>query len=158
MAVAGGSVPRLARWSLWAVWSLLVVCFFDVLNPGASPTAGWILSFTAWLGLPPGFAAKTVHVVSYAVWAVLWVGALAGGYLRPLERRLWPWAVAALAAFAVTIETLQLLNPARTATWKDAGFNLGGILLGLGLRALLRRRLSPPGGEAKTLPGVRGAS
>jgi len=158
MTVAGGSVPRLARWSLWAIWSLFVVYFFDVFNPGASPTAGWVLSLSAWLGLPPGFAAKTVHVVSYAVWAFLWVGALSGGYLRPLERWLWPWAAAALAAFAVTVETLQLLNPARTAAWKDVGFNVGGILLGLGLRALLRRWLTPRGGKVKTLPGVQDAN
>jgi hypothetical protein len=152
MTAASGWVPRLARWSLWAIWSLFVVYFFDVFIPGASPTAGWVLRLTAWLGLPPAFAAKTVHVASYAVWAFLWVGALSGGYLRPLERRLWPWAAAVLAAFAVTVEMLQLLNPARTATWKDVGFNLGGILLGLGLRALLRRWLCPQGWGAKTRP------
>jgi hypothetical protein len=158
MTVADGSLPRWARWALWAIWSVLVVYLFDILNPGTSPTASWVLGFCARLGLPPGFASKMVHVVSYAVWAFLWLGALSGGYLRPLEGRLWPWAVAGLVAFAVGIEMLQHLNSARVAAWKDVGFNLGGILLGLSLRALARRCLPSRGGEANPLPGIHGAS
>jgi len=147
MAVPDRTIPGLARWFFWAIWSLCVVYFFDVLNPADSPSAGWVLGFCARLGLPPGFAADAVHVASYAAWALLWIGALSGGYLRPLARRLWLWALAGPVAFALVIEMLQLLNPARVAGWKDVGLNLAGILLGLGARALLRRWLSASGGE-----------
>jgi VanZ family protein len=68
--------------------------------------------------------AKSIHVLGYAVFAIL------GGWLRAPLR--WRWLVLFLVmAHGTVMELLQTLTPTRSGTLQDVGFDNLGVALGL---------------------------
>jgi VanZ family protein len=110
-------VPR-GRWLVWLAYAALLTTSLLVPIPEDPLTLS---------AASPHFrftVAKTVHVLAYALFAIL------TGWLRAPLRFRWLLLFLVTAHGTVT-ELLQTLTPTRTGTLRDVGFDNLGVALGL---------------------------
>jgi VanZ family protein len=81
---------------------------------------------------------RASHVLEYVVLAVLFSRAVMWG--QGPQRRLLGLAFGLTAAYALVDEFHQMFVPKRTFQLFDLGLDLGGILLGIVLYRLMKRR------------------
>ncbi|HUG92682.1 MAG TPA: VanZ family protein [Planctomycetaceae bacterium] len=94
-------------------------------------------------------AGAVQHIVAYAGLAWLWCRVHRG-------RSRWLWVGALAVAHGLATEVIQLFVPRRECDWFDMLANVGGVLAGIGLARLLRRRAvrRPPSAREATAAGA----
>lgn len=119
------------------LWMSLKVQYMVAFVPGESRIPHYLAMWAQSNGLPLWFPAKAFHVVSYMGFAWLFTGFLAGGYFKWVPAVRWRLFWACTAVWVVLPEIGQFLNTARTPSFFDLGYNLGGVLIGLGIYSSL---------------------
>ena len=130
----------LLRWGPVLLWMALIFAFSADSDPYRM-LPGWeekCLSARLNGLCQDEMLGRASHVLEYAVLAVLFSRAVIWG--QGLQRRLLELAFGLTAAYALVDEFHQMFVPKRTFQLIDLGLDLGGILLGIVIYRLMKRR------------------
>jgi hypothetical protein len=123
-------------------WSVLIAWFSGARWHGGATTPlldPWLRALLPWATLEQIAGAhwllrKTGHVIEYAVLALLWRRALAGGHAS------WRWPLALAVLTAGLDEAHQALTPTREGRVADVLLDSGAVAAALGAATLGARR------------------
>lgn len=141
MKISGGFIRSfLLRWGPVLLWMALIFAFSADSDPYRM-LPGWeekCLSARLNGLCQDEMLGRVSHVLEYAVLAVLFSRAVT--WDSAPQRALLALAVGLSAAYALLDEVHQLFVPGRTFQFFDLGLDLGGVLLGVVLYGLVKRR------------------